>query len=479
MASRGPNAAADDRGGEDGGGDDRDAVFVNHDAALAYLAQRPNFERSRARRADAPETFKLGRMHALLAAIGDPHKAVPTVHVAGSKGKGSVCAMLEGALRASGHTTGLFTSPHLVDVRERVRIGGALIGRDAFDAALALCRRGARAIEPKHGEPTYFEMITALAFTAFMRGAVDIAVIETGLGGRLDCTNVITPAVVGLTSIQLEHTEVLGDTLEKIAHEKAGIMKPGVRAISVPQDDAVLGVFREHAKKVGCELSVLGEDISYSDRFQSSTTRAAHRRVCVGDGDAAIEHLSVPLAGAHQAINCGLALALCGELKRLGRELPRPRVVAGIESVRRPGCLEEVRTSPRIFVDGAHTGESVRATLLAAREQLSFDSLVVILGCARDKDIGSILEALRRCADKVVFTRARNDPRAADPSELCEMFERGGIGMCEWHTDPADAVRAAARAVRRNDAILALGSFVLAGEVKAFASARPEHAASR
>jgi len=469
MDSRGHSASRADESG----------VFVDHDAALAYLADRPNFERTRARRTGAPETFKLERMRALLGALGDPHTGVPMVHIAGSKGKGSACAMLEGALRSCGHTTGLFTSPHLVDVRERVRIGGRLIGREAFGAALSLCRDAAREIVDDHGEPTYFEMITALGFTAFARGAVDIGVIETGLGGRLDCTNVIDPVAVGLTSIQLEHTEILGDTLEKIASEKAGIMKPGVRAISVPQDERVIRVFRARAEEVGCELSVLGGDISYSDRFQSSTTRAAHRRVCVGDGEGAIEHLSVPFPGEHQAHNCGLAIALCQELSRRGHDLPSASVVAGIESARRPGCLEEVRSSPRIFVDGAHTGESVRATLVAAREQISFDSLVVVFGCAFDKDIDAMLKALRLAADKVVFTRASGDPRAADPAELCERFVELGGGMCGWHEDAGDAVRAAARAVRASDAVLALGSFILAGEVKSIASARRSEPASR
>ena len=453
-------------------------MFVDHDAALAYLESRPNFERSRARRADAPETFKLDRMRALLRELGDPHEGLAMVHVAGSKGKGSVCAMLEGALCASEQTTGLFTSPHLVDVRERVRIGGAMIDRDAFGAALGMCRAAAGRVADEQGEPTYFEMITAVAFTAFARAAVDIAIIETGIGGRLDCTNVITPVAVGLTRIQLEHTEILGDTLGAIAGEKAGIMKPGVPAYSVPQDEEAMRVFRERAGEVGCDLCILGEDMFFSDRFQSSTTRAAHRRVSVGDGDEAIEHLSVPLAGAHQALNCGLAIALTIELSRQGFDLPRSPVVAGIESVKRVGCLEQVRESPRIIVDGAHTGESVRATLVAAREQLSFDSLVVVMGCAVDKDIDAMLDALRRAADKVVFTRASGHPRAADPRALCERFREGGDRMCEWREDVGDAVRAAAGAVSGpNDAILALGSFVLAGEVKSFlASLEPDTA---
>ena len=209
--------------------------FVHHEAALDFLNSRVNFEQIHSHKV-SNQSFKLDRMHALVKELGDPHLAVPVVHVAGSKGKGSACAMLESCLRSSGYTTGLFTSPHLVDERERVCINGVMVGQDQFDDALSKCKDASIAIAETHGHATYFELLTALAFVVFAQEAVDMVILETGLGGRLDCTNVASPIVVGLTEIQLEQTSVLGDTLELIAAEKAGIMKQGVPAVSVPQE---------------------------------------------------------------------------------------------------------------------------------------------------------------------------------------------------------------------------------------------------
>lgn len=441
--------------------------FVNHDAALAFLNSRTNFERVRQDRSIG-DKLKLDRMHALVVALGNPHAGVPVVHVAGSKGKGSTCEMVASALNACGYTTGLFTSPHLVDVRERVRIAGEMVPHAVFDQALARVRAAAQSIEPEHGACTYFEVITGLALLVFGEQAVDVAVLEVGLGGRLDCTNVVTPAVVGLTEIQLEHTQILGDTVELIAAEKAGIMKPGVVAISVPQTEGVMGVFRARAQEVGAQLRVLGEDVVYSCRFESGHGRGPHPRVCVGEEGKGFEHLSVPLLGEHQAPNCGLALAILCELRSRGFDLPERSVAAGLERTPRRARLEEIHAPPRILVDGAHTPESVRATLRAAGAHLRYDSMVVVFGCASDKDVDGMLDELVRGADKVIFTRSTFNPRAMDPVELCRRFEeREDIPMTQVAPSLREAINSAARAVGKHDVILVLGSFYLAGEGKA------------
>lgn len=453
--------------------DDQDrGPFVNHEAALAFLNSRTNFERVRQDRIDADE-FKLDRMHALMAELGDPHKSLKVVHVAGSKGKGSTCEMVASCLGASGYTTGLFTSPHLVDVRERIRIGGDMVLREIFDEALARVRDAARSIEKKLGPATYFEILTAVGLLIFAEQAVDIAVVEVGLGGRLDCTNVVHPTVVGLTEIQLEHTQILGDTLEKIAAEKAGIMKPGVVAISVPQTDGVLEVFRAKAAQTGADLRVLAQDIVYSCRFEAAFGKGPHPKVCVGEEGKGFEHLSVPFLGEHQAANCGLALAILCELRHHGFELPERSVAAGLQQTPRRGRLEEIHAPPRVIVDGAHTPESVRAALRAAGAHLKYDSMVVVFGCATDKQIDGMLDELVRGADKVVFTRSTLNPRSMDPGELARRFaEREDAPMALVEPDPRSAINAAARAVGKHDVVLVIGSFYLAGEVKGMFEAK-------
>ena len=456
-----------------------DGVFVDYPAALAYLNDRTNLEKARQDRVLADQ-FKLDRMRAIARALGDPQDALTIVHVAGSKGKGSACEMIASCLEACGYTTGLFTSPHLVDVRERVRVGGELVSEQAFADAMSRVRDAERAVLDEHGPATFFEIMTAVGLLLFADLAVDVAVMEVGLGGRLDCTNIVKPAIVGLTQIQLEHVQILGDTVEKIAAEKAGIMKPGVVAISVPQDESVLGVFRQKASDSGAVLRVLGQEVVYSCRFESAHGRGPHPRVCVGEEGKGFEHLSVPLLGEHQAVNCGLTLAILCELRDRGFDLPERSVAAGLERTPRRARLEEIHAPPRIIVDGAHTPESVRSTLRAAGAHLKYDSMVVVFGCASDKDVDGMLAELSRGADKVIFTRSSLNPRAMDPADLAARFAEHDDGpMAQTAPTLKEAINAAARAVQSGDVVLILGSFYVAGEAKALFDERRQRAGAR
>ncbi|MHA7814382.1 MAG: bifunctional folylpolyglutamate synthase/dihydrofolate synthase [Phycisphaerales bacterium] len=447
--------------------------FVNHEAAIAFLDSTINIERVRPEKVSS-EVWKLDRMHALMHELGDPQDSLEIVHIAGSKGKGSTCNMLEGALEGCDYTTGVFTSPHLIDVRERIRIGGVPITEQCFDDALAECRSAANAIEKEHGSPTYFEMLTALALLVFAQQAVDITILETGLGGRLDCTNVVNPRIVGLTSIQLEHTQILGDTLEKIAAEKAGIIKPGCVAISVPQEETVLPVFREHAERAGATLQVLGEDIIYTQRFQAGIQSGPSGLICVGDEESGFEHVTVPLMGMHQAPNCALALAIMTHLRRLGYELPERGITAGLAQIEHRGRLECVLDRPRIYLDGAHTPDSVRSAIKAVAAHLDYDSLIVVFGCANDKDIPGMVEALATGADKVIFTKAASNPRAMDPEELKAQCLGANAVMCESAPSVKDAINAAAGVSdHAQDLILITGSFYVVGEAKQLIESRP------
>ena len=445
-------------------------AFVDHQAAIDFLDSRVNVEHTAPDKVNS-DVWKLDRTRALLKELGNPQDGLAIVHIAGSKGKGSVCNMLVCTLESCGYTTGIFTSPHLIDVRERVRIGSRMIEEALFGQVLEQCRDAANTIEAEHGKATYFELITALSLVVFAQEAVDLVVLETGIGGRLDCTNVITPVVCGLTSIHLEHTQILGDTLVAIAKEKAGIMKPGVTTISSPQDEEVTKIFREHALEVQSPIKVLQDDILYSRRFQSGVGRGPHARVCVGEEQSGFEHISVPLMGMHQADNCGLTLAILMELREHGFDLPERMIIAGLEQINHQGRLERIMESPRIYIDGAHTPESVRETLKAVGAHLDYDSLVVIFGCASDKDIKGMLHELGRGADKVLFTKASNNPRAMDPDELASRFAEGHSVMGEAKASVKEAINVAARFVTGNDLILLLGSFYIAGEAKSLIQA--------
>ncbi len=447
--------------------------FVNHDAAIEFLNSTINIERVRPDKVSS-DVWKLDRMSALMSALGDPQEALDIVHIAGSKGKGSTCNMLEGMLQGCGYTTGVFTSPHLIDVRERVRVAGVPITEQTFDDALAECRAAASSIENDHGKVTYFEMLTALALLVFAQQAVDVVVLETGLGGRLDCTNIVNPRVVGLTQIQLEHTQILGDTLEQIAGEKAGIIKPNCVAISVPQDEQVINVFRAKADELKAPLHVLAEDIIFTQRFQAGIHSGPSGLICVGDEETGFEHVVVPLMGMHQAPNCALALAIIIELRKIGFDLPERGIIAGLTQIDHRGRLERVMERPRIFIDGAHTPDSVRSAIQAVAAHLDYDSLIVVFGCACDKDFPGMIEALATGADKVIFTRAASNPRAADPDELRAACLGANGVMSESAPTVKDAINAAASVCDHGqDLILITGSFYVVGEAKHLIESKP------
>lgn len=439
--------------------------FPNFQAALDWLYDRINVERARPSQLDK-HVFKLERMRALMEVLGDVHRAFRSVHVAGSKGKGSTCEMTASCLQGCGYTVGLYTSPHLVDIRERIRINRQVIPEDDFTRLVAKVSAAAEKVSKDHGEATFFELLTALCFLHFAEQAVDIAVIEVGLGGRLDATNVITPEVAAITSIQLEHKEILGDTLEKIAREKAGIFKPGVPALTYAQQPSVMTVFREVAAEVGCPLFELGKEIDFSYRFEANNELGPHVRVCLNSNRSNFEHLPVPLKGEHQAHNAGLALAIVDKLRERGFDTPERKVATGLAATPNHGRLEFVWDQPRILVDGAHNPESIGALMRSIGSHVRYDSMVVIFGCAADKDIPGMLTKLSTGADKIIFTRSDNNPRAVDPRDLQRKFSEVSHKMTQITPDLKSALNLAARAVGRDDLICVTGSFYLAGEAK-------------
>ncbi len=431
---------------------------------MRWLAQHTDYERQRIVRYNTT-TFNLDRMKKLLRALGSPEKQLKCVHIAGSKGKGSTCAMLESMLRSCGYTVGLFSSPHLTDLRERIQIDRQMISHaDLTELIKQVKTKTAR----MRGKPSFFEIMTACALMHFADQAVDIAILETGLGGRLDATNVVTPLVCGITQISHDHTHVLGDDLEKIAYEKAGIMKKSVPVLTIQQEPKVAEVLRAQAEKIGAELEVTGQDIEFSYRFEATRELGPHMRICLSTTNGLYEHLAVPLQGEHQALNCGLAIAILDKLRAQGFATAEDKIVDGLAATDLPGRMEQVWDEPRIMIDGAHNPASIAALVKAIGAHIPYDSLVMIFGCAADKEVMKLLGEVNLGADKVIFTKAKSNPRAADPHELLAQFSEISDKMAQAAPTLPEALDLAARAVSREDLICVTGSFYLVGEAKKY-----------
>lgn len=445
--------------------------ITNYTTALRWLYSLTDHEKLRLVKYN-DKTFSLDRMRKLLALVGNPHEQLQCVQIAGTKGKGSTCAMLASMLHACGYTAGLYTSPHLVDIRERITVNGNLISYNDFAElikSLATKLKQLKTDQP----PTFFEILTAAALRYFADQAVDIVVLETGLGGRLDSTTVVTPLVVGLTHISLDHTNILGKDLASIAREKAGTFKKGVPAISVEQEPGVVRVFDAVAQETGATLEFAGKQIDFSYRFEVNRELGPHTRVCLTTATSRFEHLPVPLRGEHQAHNCGLALAILDKLKAHGFTLPDDKVVKGLAATRLDGRMHQVWSEPRIIVDGAHNAASIQALIRALGAHVSYDSLVLIFGCAQDKDINGMLKQVGLGADKVIFTKSRNNVRACEPEDLMLRFNELSGKMAQVAPSLEDALHLAGRAVSREDLIVITGSFYLAGEaIKHFGDAQ-------
>jgi dihydrofolate synthase / folylpolyglutamate synthase len=430
--------------------------------ALKFLATLSDYEHRRIVRY-TPENFNLDRMRQLLKRLGDPHGKFRTVHVAGTKGKGSTCTMIAAMVQANGYKTGLYTSPHLNDIRERIQINGEMISREDF-------ARIARQIEPLVARikptPTYFDVLTAICFQYFAEQKVELGVIETGLGGRLDSTNVITPEVTAVTSISFDHMAQLGTTLEKIAGEKAGIFKPGIPAVTcVQSSEGIEAVLKEQADKIGCTFDVCGKSIEFSYRFESSRLAGPHFRLSLTTPHSKFEHLAVPMVGEHQAVNCGVALTVIDKLKARGIALSDARCVEGLAKAYIPGRLELVSTTPRIIVDGAHNAASIDSLIKSIGQHIPYDSMVLIFACCSDKDVRGMLEKIASGADKVIFTRL-NNIRTAQPEDLAARYNEMFGKMCQVAPTLEAALVIAKRAVSKEDLICITGSFYLVAEAK-------------
>jgi dihydrofolate synthase/folylpolyglutamate synthase len=438
-------------------------AFKTYQQAIGYLFEKTDYEKQERLRYNVT-TFNLNRMQKLLSLLGNPQKKIHTVHIGGTKGKGSTATMLAKMIEANGYKVGLYTSPHVVNLNERIMVNSTMI------SDMEMCELLNRIYGPvekmsKNDPPTFFESMTAMAFMYFLDKEVDIAVIETGLGGRLDSTNVIKPKVIGITSLSIDHQNLLGDTIDSIAREKAGIFKRGVPTVTVQQDPMAMSVLKSEAIAVNAPLSVTGSDIDFSQRFETSREHGPHTRICLTTPTSKFEHLRVPLHGRHQAINCGLALAMLDKLKAVGYKIDNDKAAEGLCKVSLAGRMEMIWKDPRIMIDAAHNAASIQALIHAVGQNIPYDSMVVIFGCNSDKDVRGMLNQLQFGADKVIFTRS-NSPKAVSPEDLAEMYTDVCGKMCQTAPSLGQALQLAKSAVSKEDLICITGSFYLIGQAK-------------
>lgn len=386
---------------------------MNPVEAMAYILSFSDYERS-PDQALAPIHYNLERVRQLLRLLGDPERRFKSVHVAGTKGKGSTAAMIASALARAGFRTGFFSSPHLHSFNERIRVGGKLISDEEIARIVEQIKPEAQVLERDHadlGSLTTFEITTALAFQHFAQAGVDVAVLEVGLGGRLDATNVVEPLVAVITSISLDHTQVLGKTLAEIAREKAGIVKRGGIVVCAPQPEEALRVIRAVAEGLDARLFLVGEDWKWE---RCPTTDDA---ITVSGPFGEIDCVTVPLLGEHQLVNAATAIAALQALGLRGIQVNPQHIKDGIASVRWPGRMEVLSREPLIVVDGAHNADSMQKLSSALRAVFPGRRVIVVFGASADKDLPGMLREIVPLASHIVATKSAH-PRSAQPGAI-------------------------------------------------------------
>lgn len=432
----------------------------SYQQALDYLYSFIDYETMHQPRQAAH--YDLRRMEELLSRLGNPHLKVKTVHIAGTKGKGSTAAMIASALAAAGYTTGLYTSPHLTDIRERFRINGSLITRAELADLVRKLKPEVTAVNRRaaYGQLTTFELLTALGFCHFAAKGVDFQVVEAGLGGRLDATNVVSPEVGVITTISLDHTEVLGDSLAAVAAEKAGIIKPGMTVVSAPQPPAAARVIEETCLKHGAGLIRVGTEVSW-------------RRLSLDEGSQLLEikgrrnryRLSLPLLGSFQQVNAATAVATLEALAEKGFDISPEAVTRGLGSVSWPGRFQIIRRRPAIVLDGAHNPAAAAGLVASLGDYFNRQAsgqAILVFGASVDKDLAGIVTALSPYFNRVIVTRSRH-PRAMAGAPVEAEFSRHGLEV-EGAASVAEALKRALTVAGEEDIICVTGSLFVVGE---------------
>jgi len=426
--------------------------------AVDYIASYTDYEVV-PRLAHNAANYDLRRVDELLGLLGNPHLVAKSVHITGTNGKGSTAAMVASVLTHSGYVTGLYTSPHLHTWRERVRVDSELISEEEFTALVERFKPEIEAVNQKatYGRLTTFEILTVLAYAYFAQKKADFQVLEVGLGGKFDATNVIRPEVCLITSISLDHTDVLGNTVAEIAAEKTGIIKSDGTVVTSPQTDEAAQVIAAACQSRGAKLIRVGSDVTWQSI--SAGLDRQHFRVV---GRVGSYGLSIPFLGRHQLDNAATAVAALEVLVDKGFNISQDNIINGLAKVSWPGRLQILNRSPFLVVDGAHNPDSARKLRQSLEQYFTFDRSILIIGASDDKDVAGVISELATLFNSVIITRTTH-PRAMAPSLLVPEFSRHGIEAMVTESVPA-ALSLALSIAGTHDLICAAGSLFVVGE---------------
>lgn len=405
--------------------------------------------------------YDLSRVQALLGLLGNPQTAARSIHVAGTKGKGSTAALCDAALHAAGYKTGFYSSPHLHTFRERIRIDSHPIGETEFAGLVEELWPHQQSVSDDSplGPVTLFEFMTAMAFEGFSQVNADFQTIEVGLGGRLDATNVLDPEVCVITSISRDHTAILGDSLGEIASEKAGIIKEGSPVVIAPQAKEAADVIDEVCRRMGARPIQVGREVTW----ESGVSGPGRQSFSV-NGRLGRYELTTPLLGSHQLENAAAAVAALEVLTERGYRITPDAIQRGFASVSWPCRMEVLSRSPLVMADGAHNLHSMDALLESLPRYLEYDRLIIVAGFSRDKNVEEMVQRLAEAGPTVFTTRSRH-PRSMSPDAAADMFRERGV-PAEATEGTAEALERALAVAGRNDLVLTTGSLFVAAEAR-------------
>lgn len=429
---------------------------MNYDEAIKYIKETAKFG----------SKYGLERTEKILEFLGNPHKHIKTIHVAGTNGKGSTTAMLTSILMDAGYNVGTYISPYIEEFEERIQINRNNIPKEELAEVITeVSKAVSKVVDLGYINPTEFEIITCAGFLYFHKKNIDYAVIEVGLGGRLDSTNVITPILSIISSISLDHTQILGDTLDKIAYEKAGIIKENVPVILFPQEKVAEDVIEKTCKEKNSKLIKVPRDISEYVAVTSNTLEGKEIKTQqINLKNEYIDSYELSLLGKHQILNSTVVVYAARELMNLGVKISKDNIINGLKSVQWPGRLEIMKNNPLVVIDGAHNIDGIKKLTESIDLYFKYNKLILILGILADKQVEDMIEAIAPKAERIISVTPHSD-RAELAEDLKIEIEKLGVS-CEAIDSYEEAYKKALSYCNDDDLLLISGSLYMIGDMR-------------